>query len=175
MQKLFSEFNKTLVISRQEKTAIGFLKNVILNPENGKAVGISFETPDRDNMTLVASTSAIVGTGLNFIMIDKIDSVGSPDEIIRVKEILDKGIELIDSKVIDEDGRNMGRVNNYSINLKTLRLRRLYVLSSSLIKLIAKEIIIPEEDIIKIEKNKITVRSGKIKAGKKIPALAEEP
>ena len=175
MQKLFSEFNKILVVSKQEKAAIGFLRDVILNPDDGKAVGISFATAGGDNKIMVARASAIVGAGLNFIMLRDTEAVGLPDEIIRVKEVMDKGIEIVGSKVVDEDGRNMGKANNYSVNLKTLKLERLYVLCSNIVKLIAKEIIIPEEDIIKIEKGKITVRSGVIKESKSVNVLAKEP
>lgn len=167
MQKLASEFERTTIITKQERTILGFLKNFIINPQTGRAIGISFQNPRGKNQIMVANTSDIVGLGTNFLMLESADSASSPSEIIRIKEILDMDIELINSKVVDEDERNLGKLRDYSINLKAMQLERLYVAPSSLVKLFASDLIISAKNIIKIEKGKIIVRSGSVKPKKK--------
>lgn len=175
MQKLASEFGRTAIITREERTILGSLQDVIINPENGDAIGISFQVANAKNKIMVANTSDIAGVGTNFIMIRSIDSASLPDEIIRIKEVLDKDMEIAGSKVVDEDERHLGKVRDWSIDLKRMRLERLYVVSSSLIKMLAQDLIITANDIVKIEKDKITVRSSSVKAGKKIAAMAKAP
>lgn len=173
MQKLASEFGRTAIITREERTILGSLQDVIINPENGDAIGIYFQIAGGKNKIMVANTSEIAGVGTNFIMIRSIDSASLPDEIIRIKEVLDKDIEIAGSKVIDEDGRHLGKVRDWSIDLKRMRLERLYVVSSSLIKMLAQDLIIMANDIVKIEKNRITVHGGSVKSGKKIANMVQ--
>lgn len=172
MQKLASEFEKTIIITKNERAVLGSLKDIIINPDTGDIVGIVCHvTGARKDM--VANSSDITGIGTNFIMIGSADNIAEPDEIIRIKEVLNKEIELIDSKVVDEDGRNLGKLRDYSVNLKTMRLERLYVTSVSFVKLISKDLLIPSNDIIRIEKGKITVRGGSIKAAQKIAEMVK--
>jgi len=175
MQKLASEFEKTTIITKQERTVLGSLKDIILNPETGSAIGLSFYVNGSKNKEMVVNTSDITGVGTNFIMIESVANVSPPDEIIRIKEALDKDIKIIDSKVVDEDERNLGQATDYSINLKTMKLERLYVTSSSLVKILAHDLIIPANDIISIEKDRITVRAGSVKSGKKISNMVKAP
>lgn len=168
MQKLASEFHRTTIITKQERTVLGSLKDVILNPETGDVVGLSFYISGNKNKELVVNTSDITGVGTNFIMIDSADNVSPPDEIIRIKEVLDKDIEIFGSYVVDEDGRHIGKVRDWSVNLKSMRLERLYVISSSLVKILVQDLIILANDIVKIEKGKIIIRSGSVKSGKKV-------
>ncbi len=172
MQKLASEFEKIIIISKNERTVLGSLKDVIINPDNGDMVGIVCHVPGLKK-EMVANSSDITGVGTNFIMIGSVDNVAEKDEIIRLKEVLDKEIELIGSKVVDEDGRNLGKLRDYSVNLKTLRLERLYVTSVSFVKLIAKDLLIPSKDIIKIEKGKITVSGGSVRTAQKIAEIVK--
>lgn len=168
MQKLASEFERTTIITKQERAILGSLKDVILNPETGDAIGLFFYVAGNKNRELVVNTSDVSGVGTNFIMIDSADNVSPPDEIIRIKEVLDQGIEIVGSRVVDEDGRHLGKVRDWSVNLKTMRLERLYVVSSSLVKMLAQDLIILANDIVKIEKGKIIVRSGSVKSEKKV-------
>ncbi len=169
MQKLASEFHKVLITAKQEKAIVGSLDDIILNPDTGKVAGILARVPGRKGK-MAASVSAIQGIGAGFIMIDSAGSLGEQDEIVRIKEILDKEIFILGSKVIDEDGRNLGTVRDYSVNLKVMRLERIYLTSSGFLKILTRDLMIPESDIVKIEKDKITVRSGRVKSGKKVSA-----
>lgn len=173
MQKISSEFESTTIITRRERTVLGSLKNIILNPETGDAIGLSFYVAGAKHKEMVVNTSAITGVGTNFIMIESIDNASLPDEIIRIKETLDLGIEIVGSRVIDEDERHLGKVRDWSVNLKTMHLERLYVTSSRLVKMLTRDLIIPANDIIKIEKDKIIVRSSSVKSGKKVANIVK--
>lgn len=173
MQKLASEFERTAIATKREKAVLGFLKDIILNPETGDAIGLLFYVAGAKGRKMVANSTDIAGVGANFIMIESADSASPPDEIIRIKEVLDKDIKIVGSYVADEDGRHLGKVRDWSVNLKTMRLERLYVTSSGLVKIFAQDLIIPANDIVKIEKDKITVRSGSVKHKKKIANMVK--
>jgi len=174
MQKLASEFTNTIIITRREQAVLGELEDIILNPKTKVAIGISFKLVGGKKETLVANTSDIVGLGTNFIMLESADNASPPEEIIRLKETLDLDIHLIGSRVVDENGRHLGKVNNFSVNLKNMRLERLYITSSSLVKILAKDLIIQANSILKIEKDLVTVEDGTVKTGKKITSLVGE-
>ncbi|RJO61569.1 hypothetical protein C4544_02440 [candidate division WS5 bacterium] len=165
MQKLSSEFNNTAVISRQEHAILGTLSDVIIHPKDKKAVGMVLET-GREDIKAVFNASDVVGIGTNFIMIKSADNLSPPDEIIRLKEILDLGIELNGSKVVDEDGRHLGKIRDWSVDLKTMYLSRLYVVSASWIKALSQDLIISGDNVIRIEKGRVIVRGGSVKSEK---------
>jgi|GEM_PF-3382650 len=171
MQKLASQFQNISVVTSQERIVLGPLVDIIIDPANGNAVGILFKSIHGN---MVTNTRDIIGVGLNFIMIEGIEKASEPDEIIRIKEIMDQEVELVGSRVVDETGRNLGQVNDWCVNLKTMRLARLHVTSSKLFKFIRDDLIISIDDIITIEKGKITVKSGLVKSGKKISNLVKE-
>lgn len=173
MQKLASEFEKTTIITKQERVILGYLKDVIINPENKKAIGMSLKIAGRKGKEAVFNASDITGVGTNFIMIDSADNISPPDEIIRIKEVLDLEIKLVGSKVIDEDGKHLGKVRDWSVNLKTMYLARIYVVSSSLVKAFAQDLIISGSNIVKIEKNEVIVRGGSVKSKKSEVAIAK--
>ncbi len=166
MQKLVSELKKSLVITKKEQTVLGHADDFIIDPDTGKVAGISVKIPGKKEEMFVNSSS-VSGVGTIFLMIESINSLGEKDEIIRLKEILDKDIHIISADVIDEDGRRLGRVRDYSINLKTMRLERLYLTSYIFLKILSRDLMITESDIIKIEKNIIIVKGGRVKSGSK--------
>lgn len=173
MQKLASDFEKMTVITKQERAVLGNLKDFVLNPETGEAIGLLVVVPKAKKKIMVVNKYDISGVGTNFLMIDSVNNLSEPDEIIRIKEVLDLDIELIGSKVVDEDGKNIGRVRDWSINLKAMHLERLYVTASVFVKMISRELLIPSESIVKIEKDKVIVKSGSVKSGKKITSVVE--
>lgn len=173
MQKLASEFEHTTIITKQERAVLGSLKDVIVNPDTGDAIGLSFYVTGAKHKVMVVNTSDITGIGTNFIMIESTDNTSEPDEIIRIKEVLDKDIEIVGSKVVDEDERHLGKVSDWSVSLKNMRLERLYVTSSSLVKMLTQDLIIPANDIVKIEKGRVIVRSGSVKSGKKVTNIVK--
>jgi len=174
MQKMASDFEKTNVITKREKIILGSLQKIIINPDNGRVVGIMLRLPGR-RKPMVANTSAIVGFGMNFMMIEDMECISMPDEIIRIKEVLDRDVNIIDSTVVDEDKRNLGKVRDYSINLLEMKLARLYVRKKPFVSPFFKNFIISAENIVKIEKKKITVKSGLVKIGKRMRGKVKTP
>lgn len=172
MQKLASEFVKTNVITKKERVILGSLKEVLINPDDGKAIGIMIYLASR-RKNMVANTSSVVGFGMDFVMIESVDSISPPDEIIRIKEVLDKEIFILKSSVYSEDGHYLGKVYDYSVNLLAMKLSRIYVKKKYVLNPFPRSSIISENDIIKIEKGKIIVKSGSVKTGKDIANLVK--
>lgn len=163
MQKLSSEFNRTVIISRKEHAILGTLSDVIIHPRDKRAVGMVLDIGKKGDIKAVFNTSDVVGVGTNFIMIESADNISPPDEIIRLKEILDLGIELNGSKVVDEDGRHLGKVRDWSVDLKAMQLSRLYVVSSNWIKALSQDLIISRGNVVRIEKGRVIVSGGSLK------------
>ncbi len=163
MQKFASEFKTTNVVTKREKVIVGNLFDFVINPDSGFVIGIIIEIFDKKKTKKTVNVSQVVGIGADFVMIVSLDDLAEPDEIIRIKEVLDSDIKIRNTKVYNQNNDYLGKVKDYTLNFHTMSLNRLYIRPANMLKVILEDLVIPRNDIIKIEKNRIIVRSGAIK------------
>lgn len=167
MQKFASEIKDTNVLTRREKLLVGKIKELIINPANCFLVGLSLELNDRKRTKKVVNASSVLGLGADFVMIESLNDIADIDEIVRIKEVLDQEVQLLNLRVFTEDNFFLGKVRDFTINVEMMALERLYVKPANMIQVVLADHIIVRNDILKIEKERITVKSGKIKRGAK--------
>lgn len=167
MQKFAGEIKGTNVLTRREKLLVGKVTEFIINPANCFVIGLSLELNDRKKSKKVVNASSVLGLGTDFVMIESLNDIADPDEIVRIKDILDQEIQLFNARVFTEDNFYLGKVRDFTISLEMMALERLYVKPSNVIQVVLKDHIIVRNDILKVERERITVKSGKIEKGAK--------
>lgn len=121
------------VMSLRTGQAVATVTAAIFNPNNLKIEG--FYCSDRfqrktELVLLYQDIRDIVSQG--FVVNDH-DVLARPEELVRLKNILELGFELIGKQVIDLSKHKIGKVNDYAVETDSMYVQKIY-LSQSMIK-----------------------------------------
>lgn len=104
------------------------------------------------------------------ITIGNYDDVIDVDDLVKVQDIIKRDVRLLKSDVQTQKGDYLGKIYNYYIDVGAYGLTKIVVYKSFFGILKSPERIIPARDIVKIEKNLVTVKNKHAKQ----PVAAEE-
>lgn len=166
MNRFAGELKSKKVILRHEGMIAGVVNDVVINPDDGNFLGVILGEAGKKKKQKVLAEKDIIGINDKFILATSAASLGDLDDIVRIKKVLDSGIEIEKNKVYTVSNIYLGRVSEYTIDLVAAKISRLYVNPRSISK-ITNEHIIDASHIITIEKSRITVDDTAVKARNK--------
>lgn len=156
MIRFISDVVGSSVLLFQEKAHVGPVREVIISPDDGSFLGIVvFDPIGRKKMVVPAGE--IKGGGKEFILIKDYDSLTEPDDVVKIKAALEINPKIIGAHVETMSGQFLGKVYDATIDFKLMCLERLYIAPASIIRFLARDLIIPAKKIIRIEKERIIV------------------
>jgi sporulation protein YlmC with PRC-barrel domain len=85
--------------------------------------------------------------------------------------VVEQNFDPINKTVVNESGDKLGRVDDYTINLKTYMLQKLYVHQSLMKSIIFNNLVIDRTQIIEVTPKQFTVRDATIPKA----SLASQP
>jgi sporulation protein YlmC with PRC-barrel domain len=161
MNKFASELVMKPVLVKQaiqsgEGALVGLVNQLIINPDNGELAGLIIREGFGKKKLKTLAAKDIIGISSEFYLVPNYESLGEMDEIVRLKQIMDRGIGITGNAVYTESGTYLGRVFDYTIDLRHFMISRIYV-GSKRFKSFTKQHIIGYKQIISIEKDRITV------------------
>lgn len=170
MNKFASELVKKPVLVKQaiqsgEGALVGMVEELIINPENGELAGFIVREGFGKNSLKTLGAKDVLGISSDFYLIPNYETLGEMDEIVRLKNILDKNIKVTGNKVCTVSGTYLGRVFDFTIDLRHFMISRIYV-AGRILGGFGKQHIIDYKQIISIEKDKITVDDAFVKVKK---------
>lgn len=128
----------------------------IFNPNNLKIEG--FYCQDRfEKQQLVLLTSDIRDIMSQGIVVNDHDVLTAADELIRLKETLSLGFELIGKTVYTTNKERLGKVTDFAADDSTLYVQKLYVGQSLLKSFGTGQLSIDRSNIVEITNRKIVV------------------
>lgn len=170
MKKFATDLIGSDILAYEERVRIGKVEEIIIDPLSGNLLGLSSIIR---NKKVVIPINEIRSFGPSFILTNGIDSISGPEEVIRIKEALSFGAKIINEKVETESSQKLGRATNYTIDINSLRLDKIYVTVGTGLKFLSSDLIIPNKNIVEIQKKKIIVTDLYAKAKK--PAVNMSP
>ncbi len=173
MLKLSETFISVPVLSLRTGGQIGSIIEPIINPNNLKIEGWYVE--DRFNkdrtILLVQDIRDILPQG---IAINDHEVLSKPDELIRLKEILDYDFKLIGKYVTTESGRKVGKVSDYAVETESMFIQKIYAAQSIIKSFGGGSLSIDRSQIIEITNRRIVIEDlsdkARIKAASPSPA-----
>jgi len=161
VNKFASELIKKPVLVKQaiqsgEGALVGLVEDLIVNPDNGELAGFIVREGFGKNSLKTLGSKDVLGISSDFYLIPNYETLGELDEIVRLKNIMDKGTKITGNKVYTFSGTYLGRVFDYTIDLRSFMISRIYVGGKALGGF-GKQHIIGYKQIISIEKDRITV------------------
>ena len=98
----------------------------IINPNNLKIEG--FYCTDRfDKGELVLLYQDIRDTIPQGFVVDDHDVLAQPDELVRLKDIMEIGFTLVGKPVVTVSKQRVGKVSDYSTEMETMYIQKIYV------------------------------------------------
>jgi uncharacterized protein YrrD len=123
------------VMSLRTGQQVAMAVEPIINPNNLKIEG--FYCTDRfskgELVLLYQDIRDIISQGF---VIDDHDVLTPPDELVRLKEVMETGFTLIGKSVETVNRQHIGKVSDYATELETMYVQKIYV-SQSLFKNLA--------------------------------------
>jgi sporulation protein YlmC with PRC-barrel domain len=107
------------------------------------------------------------------LVVDDHDSLTHPDDMVRLKDVINIRFELIGKSVITESKNRLGKVADYAVDETSYLINKLYVNPTLLKGFTAEQLLIDRNQIVEITDKKIIVKDQKVRANSRMPARAE--
>jgi uncharacterized protein YrrD len=144
------------VMSLRTGQPVATTSQPIINPNNLKIEGFYCEDKfDKEPLILLyQDIRDIIPQGF---VIDDHDVLSTPEELVRLKEILDINFQLIGKQVVTTSKANVGKVTDFATELETMYIQKLYVSRSVLKNLTSGNLGIDRNQINEITDKKIII------------------
>lgn len=136
----------------QIATAIG----PIINPNNLKIEG--FYCQDRFSKdVLILLSQDIRDTIPQGLVVNDHDVLAAPDELIRLKDVLEINFQLMDKPVVTVNKKRLGKVNDFAADSESLYIQKLYIGRPLLKSLSGGQFSVDRNQIVEITNRKIVI------------------
>lgn len=135
----------------------------IIDPRNLLIVAYYCKDYALKNKTYILRTADIRDYGSMGFIVDSADELVEPEDIIKIKEVIDINFNLIGLNVENEDKVKLGKVESYSVESKTFTIEQIKVRRPLLKSFNDTGLLINRNQIIEVTDEKIIVKSTKIK------------
>lgn len=144
-----SEILNKPVLTLGDNISLGKISEIIVDPENGHISGFLisqlFAQPQ-----VVAETEVLDLTKTGLIVASE-DALAKPSDIIKIQEILSKGIKILNARAETESKKALGKVENFLIDTESASVVKFYIRGG----IFSPSLVLPSDKVIKIEKGKI--------------------
>lgn len=134
----------------------------IINPYNLRIVAFYVSGPLVQYDPAVLFTEDIREFGQLGAIVDSIDQIMSPEDMVRLNEIISYQFVLNKLPVYDDRGKRLGKVEDYIVDPINFEIRQLRVKPPFLMSFNAMSLTIARSQIIKVEPHRITVKAPTI-------------
>lgn len=146
------------VLSLRTNGVVATTVSAIINPNNLKIEG--FVCRDRfSKQNLVLLYQDIRDNIPQGFVIDDHDVLSPPEDLLRLKDILELNFELKGKPVVTIDKARLGKVTDYAAEAETMFIQKLYVSQSILKNLSGGSLSVDRSQIVEITNRKITVQN----------------
>ncbi|HSX14510.1 MAG TPA: PRC-barrel domain-containing protein [Candidatus Saccharimonadales bacterium] len=169
-----SSISKLPIMALDSGTEVANVSRPVIDSKNLEVPALICFDQHRHELTL--ATRDIRQVNPHVILINSIDDLSEPDEVVRLKSLLEDNFSLIGLSVRTETGTKIGKVADYIINIKTFMIQKLYVKQSILKNMMSSNLSIDRRQIVDVTKKTIVVRDASISeslAASTIPVASE--
>jgi uncharacterized protein YrrD len=145
------------VLSLQTGAPVGSTISAIINPNNLKIEGFYCQDRfEKKHMILVSrDVRDILPQGL---VVDDNRALTEPEELVRLKDILEMKFELIGKPVYTDSKQRIGKVADFAADSTSLYVQKLYVARSILKSLNTGQLSVDRSNILEITNRKIVIQ-----------------
>lgn len=171
MLKLSNSLLNKSVLSLRTGTTIATITGPIINPDSLKIEG--FYCQDSfDKTRLVLLYQDIRDVLPNGYVVNDHEVLVEPEELIRLKSVIELDFELIGKQVVTTDKQKIGKVSDYATDTETMSIQKIYVAQSILKSFTGGSLSIDRSQINEITPKRIIIEELENKARAAAPVTA---
>lgn len=156
MLQLSSYFIGKPILSLRSGTPVAWSTMAIINPKNLKIEGF-YCVDSMDQATLVLLDQDIREMSRQGIIIDDHDVLVEPEDLVRLRDVLEAGFELYKKAVETVDNVKVGKVNDYAVETSSMYVQKLYVSQPIWKNLTGGSLSIDRSQIIEVTDKRIII------------------
>lgn len=157
MLQLSSTIINQAVLSLRTGGQVALATEPLINPNNLKIEG--FYCADHfDKNQLILLTQDIRDHVEKGFVIDDHEVLADPEELVRLKEVLDLRFELVGKSVVTVNKQRLGKVSDYAVDDSSLYIQKIYVSPQLIKSLSGGNLSIDRSQIVEISDRKIIVQ-----------------
>lgn len=168
MFQLSGSLTNLPVISLRTGGRVAVALRPIINPNNLKVEGWYCQDHfSKDTLVLLAKdVRDIVPQG---IAVDDHEKLSTPDELIRLKDVLKIDFKLIGKHVVTNNKRRVGKVDDYATDNISFMIHKLYVAQPVYKSITGGQLTIDRSQIVEIDDKQIVIKEAFSKSSSPIP------
>lgn len=155
----FSVIFNTNVFSLQEGFNIGKSNGFLID---SKKLKIVFLAVDTSSATKYLAMNDIRNFNGKRILINDSKDLSEKSDLLRYKDIFEQNITLLGMRTETVSGKNLGRVCDFSFDLSSPYIEKVYVRNFIMRSLLKNPLVIGRESIVELTKKKIIVKDNVI-------------
>lgn len=163
------------VVSLQTGQELAHLTKAIIDPRQLHVMAFYCEGPNLDMDPAVLHTDDIREVSSLGLIVDSAENIMSPEDLVRLQQVLHFEFDLNDKLVVDDLGGKIGKVSNYSVEATTFYIIKLYVRPTLMQAWRTTERVIDRSQIVEITDKHIVVKSATIKPKRAPAPVFENP
>jgi sporulation protein YlmC with PRC-barrel domain len=171
MLKLYESFQNTKVMSLRIGGPIANVIKPIINPNNLFIEGWHvIDNKNGDNLILLSQDIRdVLPQGL---VVNDHEVLSQPEDLVRLKEVLELDFELLKLRVYSQSGKNYGKVTDFAFETQSCYVQKLYVAQPLLRNFTGGTLSIDRTQIIEITNKRVIIEDPTIKASQKVHATS---
>jgi len=175
MYALASQLIGLPILSLQNAETITRVTGLIMEIKSLEIVAFSCE-PVRDiGKHPVLLLRDIRQVAIDCLLVNTAEDLVEADDIVRLAPLLKRGFNPKGLKVVTDHKRKVGTVEDFTVNLQTFHLQKIYVRQSMVRSWVGASLIIDRSQILEVSEREFTVRDVTIKVRDRASVLAPKP
>ena len=146
------------VLSVQAGGPIGRIVDTIVDPDNLSVIAFHVDGPPINKQQNILDVRSVREYSSYGFVIDDIDELVSPDDVIRINNILKLNFNLLSLKVETKKGSKLGKVQDFTLASEDFIIQQIIVKRPMIKSLNDPELTIPRSEIVEITDYKIIVK-----------------
>ena len=155
----YSRLIGTPILSIQAGGAIATIKSAIVDPNDLKILGFYLEGPLLDHAdTTILDVRSIREYSQLGMVIDNIEELVAPDDVIKIQKVLELNFDLINLKVKTKKGTKLGHLIDYTITSEDFIVQQIIVKRPLVKALVDPELTISRKEIVEITDYEVIIK-----------------
>ena len=150
------------LMSLQTGVEVGRTQKAIIDPRRMNIVAFYCDGPHIDIHPAVIHVSDIREFSNIGMIIDSADSIMSPDELVRLQEVLKFRFELEGKRVVEEGGHKLGKVDDYTVDSQSFYIQKLHIRPNLWQSFSAAEMLIDRSQIVRVTDSEIIIKRATV-------------
>lgn len=156
-------FDNAPVMSLQTGSELARTARAIIDPRQLAVVAYELEGPLLDQVPSLLRIADIREIGPLGMIIDSVDELIMPSDVLKIKEVYEFRFELIGKPVVDEKKHKVGRVIGYTLEAGNFVIQQLRVRRPLLKSFGDTELLVHRSQITKVSDDSIVVKTPHVR------------